>query len=140
MTISCGAVQFRRALTEGDFMQKTWTAFLIAGMVALGGCTNQITKGDDHDDDRDDDKEIEVTLEQCPEAVRAALMKESAGGKIEEIEKEMDEGKWVYIADVRLSGKKWEIEISTDGQVIEKELDTEDDDEDEVNGKDDDKD
>lgn len=121
-------------------MQKTWTAFLIAGMVALGGCTNQITKGDDHDDDRDDDKEIEVTLEQCPEAVRAALMKESAGGKIEEIEKEMDEGKWVYIADVRLSGKKWEIEISTDGQVIEKELDTEDDDEDEVNGKDDDKD
>lgn len=81
------------------------------------------------------DREIEVSIDQVSAAVKETLLRESAGGKIEEIEKELDDGQWIYVADIRLAGKKWEYEIAADGKLIEKELDNEDDDEDDDAGK-----
>ena len=69
-----------------------------------------------------------VTLEQLPPAVRKTIEKEAAGNKIEEIEKEIEDGKTVYEAEVTIDGKEWEIEVAEDGKLISKAEDKEDDD------------
>lgn len=69
-----------------------------------------------------------VTLEQLPPAVRKTIEKEAGGNKIEEIEKETENGKTVYEAEVTIDGKEWEIEVAEDGKLISKAEDKEDDD------------
>jgi len=98
---------------------------MIATTIALGGCAmNQ------HHDDADE-KETPVTMDQLPAPVKATLMKEAGNGKVEEIDKETENGRTIYEADVMLDGKKWEIKIDQDGQLIRKALDEEKDGEDE---------
>ena len=69
-----------------------------------------------------------VTLKQLPPAVRKTIEKEAAGNKIEEIEKETEDGKTVYEAEVTIDGKEWEIEVAEDGKLVSKAEDKEDDD------------
>ena len=78
-----------------------------------------------------DEKETPVTMDQLPAPVKATLMKEAGNGKVEEIDKETENGRTIYEADVMLDGKKWEIKIDQDGQLIRKALDEEKDGEDE---------
>ena len=96
-------------------------------------------------------KEEIVSLKDLPRAVRAALKKHAAGGKITEIVKETVKGKLVYEAEVLLNGRELDILVSAKGKYLgtEKEEETkahhddendEDDDDDEDDNHDDDED
>lgn len=100
----------------------------IAVALALSGCQS-MNGDDDHDHDRDHDEQ-DVTMEQLPAAARATLTREAANGKIDEIDKHTHDGRIEYEADVIIDGKKWEIAVREDGQLLKKQLDEEDDDED----------
>ena len=66
-------------------------------------------------------KEVPVTMSELPPAVRATLDRESAGGKVTEVEKEVKQGKTVYSADIVVNGVAWDIEVAEDGTVISQE-------------------
>ena len=76
--------------------------------------------------------EEEVTLEQVPAAVKATILKESAGGKITEIEREMKNGKTVYEAEFILNGDEIEIKVAPDGTLLGRKVEQEGDDEDDL--------
>ena len=99
-----------------------------AGFVAavLSGCA----MGERDDDDAG---EVEVSIDQLPADVRATLERESAGGTIQQIDRETGGGRTLYSADVLRGGEKWEIEIAEDGTLISSGPDEEDDDEDDDN-------
>ncbi len=82
------------------------------------------------DKDDDDAQEVEVKLEDLPAPVRQTLTKAADGGTIKEIEKETENGKTVYEAEVVIGGKTYEIKISESGKLISKKIDDEDEDED----------
>lgn len=66
--------------------------------------------------------ETKVQLNEVPAVVRATFEKETAGGKITEIEKETKDGKVVYSADAEVGGKAWDIAVAEDGNLISKEV------------------
>jgi uncharacterized membrane protein YkoI len=63
-------------------------------------------------------KEVSVALEDLPRAVRAAIKKHAAGGKVTEIEKKSVDGKIVYEAEVVRDGKASDILISAKGKYL----------------------
>lgn len=69
----------------------------------------------------------DVTLDQVPAAVRATILKESAGGKITEIERDTEDGTTVYELEFKINGKEFEIKIAADGTVLERDADDDDD-------------
>ena len=81
------------------------------------------------------EKEETVTLDSVPAAVRATIEKHSAGGTIKEIEREEEDGKTVYEAEVMKDGKKWEFEVGADGTLLEGPKEDKDDAEDDDHGK-----
>lgn len=76
--------------------------------------------------------EEQVTLDQIPAAVKATILKESAGGKITEIERETKNGKTVYEAEFLLDGNEIEIKVAPDGTLLGREVEHEGDDEDDL--------
>ncbi|HUU94471.1 MAG TPA: PepSY-like domain-containing protein [Phycisphaerae bacterium] len=66
--------------------------------------------------------EQEVTLEQVPAAVKATILKESAGGKIAEIERETKNGQTIYEVEILVNGKEVELRIAEDGTLLGKEI------------------
>ena len=81
------------------------------------------------------DREKEVSIEQVPDAVKAALLAEAKGATIREIEMDTEDGRMVYEAEVMIDGVEVEIRVAADGTLLGRE--TDDDDE---NGDDDDED
>lgn len=74
-----------------------------------------------------EENEVKVKLADVPADVRATLEKESFGATLpDQIDKETDDGKTVYEADVKLDGKNYEIKVSPDGTLVSKKLDQED--------------
>ena len=69
--------------------------------------------------------EVKVKIDQVPAAVKKTLDKESDGAKIDEVDKETDDGKTIYEADVKLNGHNYEIKVAADGTLISKKLDEE---------------
>lgn len=63
-------------------------------------------------------EEETVSLKDLPPAVRAAIKKHAAGGKITEIVKEMVKGKLVYEAEVLLNGRELDILVSAKGKYL----------------------
>jgi hypothetical protein len=49
--------------------------------------------------------------------------RETTGGKVTEIEKEMKNGETIYSADVTINGVAWDVAIADDGTLIGKEKD-----------------
>ena len=88
-------------------------AAAVAMVLAAGGCAGH--KGEHAE------KEVPVTMTDLPAPVRATLEKESAGGKVTEIEKEVKKGKTLYSADMKIDGVEWDITIAEDGSVVSKE-------------------
>jgi uncharacterized membrane protein YkoI len=84
-------------------------------------------EGDDDDEDEDEDEE-EVSLDDVPAAVKATILKEAAGAEIEEVDKETEDGQTVYEAEFEADGKEIEIEVATDGTLLERETEEDDDD------------
>ena len=86
---------------------------------------------DDDDGDDDDDNGQKVTLDKLPAAVRATLLKAAGRNRIEEIEKETEDGHTVFEAEWKAGGKKVEVKVAPNGKLLEKEVDDEDDEDDE---------
>jgi len=70
---------------------------------------------------RQEKNEVAVSLADLPAAARATLERESAGGKVTEVEKENKNGRTVYSADLMVGGVAWDITVAEDGTVISKE-------------------
>jgi len=64
-----------------------------------------------------DDKKDEVSLSQLPEAVQKAVNVQTAGGKIDKIKKETEDGKLQYEVKFTKGDKKMEINVAPDGNV-----------------------
>ena len=62
--------------------------------------------------------EKEVSLSQVPPAVKAAIEEQATGGKILEIEQDMEDGQMIYEAIILKNSKKMEFEFSSTGQLI----------------------
>ena len=82
--------------------------------------------------------EEEVTMDQVSAAVQTTIQTEAQGGNIEEIERETENGKTVYEAEVILNGQEVDIMIASDGTLLGKEVEDADDDDDDDEGDDDD--
>ena len=92
-------------------------ALALVAVMALCSCAPKGEHGIEHE------SEEEITLEQCPAPVKATIMKEAKGGKIEEIEKEVENGVLLYEAEILIDGKEIEIKVAPDGKLLEKEVD-----------------
>ncbi|MGD8240889.1 MAG: PepSY domain-containing protein, partial [Armatimonadota bacterium] len=69
----------------------------------------------DDDDEDDEDGDERVSMTDLPETVKAAILKAAGGGRIVEIERETENGKTVYEAEVVVNGKEFDIEVAPDG-------------------------
>ena len=74
---------------------------------------------------RDEEK---VTLNEVPAAVKATILKEAAGANVTEIERETKGGQTIYEAEFLHKGQEIEIEIASDGTLLGREVEDEDDD------------
>lgn len=61
-----------------------------------------------------------IKLEDVPEAARRTIERETAGGTISEIEREVDDGKTKFEVEYVEGGQKWEIEVAEDGKLLKK--------------------
>jgi hypothetical protein len=75
------------------------------------------------DKEKEEGNEVKVKIADVPEAVRKTLARESDNAKIDEVDKETDEGKTIYEADVKMNNHNYEIKVATDGTLISKKLD-----------------
>jgi hypothetical protein len=82
------------------------TSSLVVGLLLLSGCAQ---------------KEVTVAPGDVPPAVRATLDRESKGGTVTEVEKEVKKGKTVYSADASVNGTAWDITVAEDGTLLSKE-------------------
>jgi hypothetical protein len=99
---------------------------VIAGMlVALSLPALRATAAEEKEGE--EQNEVKVKLADVPAPVRTTLDKESFGATLpDQVDKETDDGKTVYEADVKLDGKNYEIKVSPDGTLVSKKLDQED--------------
>lgn len=75
------------------------------------GCANLGSKESD----------VVISMNDLPPTVKSLATKEMGGGKIKEVEKEMDHGKMIYaITYFDTAGKLMEIEYAEDGTLISK--------------------
>ena len=65
--------------------------------------------------------EEHLTMTQVPAPVKATVDKESAGGKVDEIEKETEHGRTFYEAEIVKKGKTSYIHVAEDGKVLKRE-------------------
>lgn len=100
------------------------------------GKNNKKKKYSGRREQEDDENEITITMSQLPKPVRRTLRRESRGGEIEEIEREIKNGRIIYSADVEYQTEVgeliYEIDILENGILLRKILeddDEEDDDE-----------
>ncbi|MBI5865327.1 MAG: PepSY-like domain-containing protein [Planctomycetes bacterium] len=63
-------------------------------------------------------QEESLTIDKVPAAVKAAILKETAGGKIKEIEAETKNGKTIYEVEFVRDGKTIEIAVAADGALL----------------------
>ena len=78
------------------------------------------------------EQEVTVKFEDLPQVVQTTFKEESRGATITTVEKEIEKGETVYEAEgVEIKGRKYDIEVSEDGTLIEKSLAEADDDDEE---------
>ncbi len=64
--------------------------------------------------------ETKVRLEQTPRAVRETIERELVGAQLEDIALKQQQGQTVFETDLIRDGRKWEVLIGADGQVLHK--------------------
>lgn len=75
-----------------------------------------------------DHQEQSTTIDKVPAAVRATILKETAGGQIKEIEAETHNGRTIYEVEFVREGKTSEIAIGADGALLTRGGDEDEDD------------
>lgn len=101
-------------------MQKNWVLAAVLSAALAGGCEG--FGGGKH--------EVKITMEQVPAAVKATFDREAKGGKITELEKEVEKGKTVYSADITVDGKQYDVKVADDGTLLKKKLEEKDEEKD----------
>ena len=96
----------------------------VAAMTWASGCA--LPAAEDPGADDNADAEVRLTLDEVPEAVRDALVKEAGGAKFDAVEREVEDGKTVYEIEVVIEGRTWGIEVDESGKLLEKELEDDD--------------
>lgn len=97
---------------------------VVTGMFVLGGGLITWNLARDPDRGYREVPEVEevITIDQVPDAVRATIMRESAGGVVEEIQKETEPGEVEYDVDIVKGGQKINLEIAENGSVLERKV------------------
>lgn len=90
---------------------KSWIVLTLGVSLALSA----IAAEEKHEHE---DKAQTVTLADLPAPARAAVEKWLAGGTIQKIEKEDEDGKVVYDVEATVNGKHAEADIAADGTVL----------------------
>jgi len=100
-------------------------SLMVAAAVALGlaGTAAFVVRAEEKE--KEEGKEQKVEFKSVPQAVQATLTAESGGAAITTVDKEEDDGKEIYEADVMIKGKNYEIKVAADGTLISKKLDVE---------------
>jgi uncharacterized membrane protein YkoI len=101
-------------------MKKNWIYVLLMA-VAFAGATSLAARGEDKEEK--EGKEEKIAFAQLPAAVQKTLTDEAKGNKIETVDKESEDGKTIYEADVKIGGKNYEIKVAEDGGLVSKKLD-----------------
>lgn len=105
------------------------TDILVAADGKLLGTKVEDEEGDDEDEaDDEDEDEGQVSPAELPEAVRATLEKVAPNGEIKELERETEDGRTQYAADVVIDGQVFDIEIAPDGTLLQKKVEDEEED------------
>jgi uncharacterized membrane protein YkoI len=66
-----------------------------------------------------DNKDKKISLDKAPKAVQDAIKARFPDGEVTSVEKETEDGKVVYDIELKLKGRKYEMDILEDGTVIE---------------------
>jgi hypothetical protein len=85
---------------------------LAAAMLAastLGACASR--------GDRAESEKVEMNLGDAPQAIRATVEREAAGAKVNEVERVLEDGKVMYVAEFKRDGRATELEMYPDGTV-----------------------
>ena len=82
---------------------------------------------EDEDDEDEDDDEDEVSIKEVPKTVRATILKHARGGAIEEIERENEDGTYIYEVEIIMGNKEIELKVAQNGELLGKEVEDEDD-------------
>src|SRR4051794_4954301 len=98
-----------------------WLLPAFAALALMACSSANLARGEDKEKEEGD--EVKVKIADVPEAVRKTLAKESDNAKIDEVDKETDEGKTIYEADVKMNNHNYEIKVAADGTLISKKLD-----------------
>jgi uncharacterized membrane protein YkoI len=101
-------------------MSKRW---ILAALLAIGVLSAATLNARAEEQEKEEGKETKVKFDQVPAAAQKTLTEEAKGAKIETVDKEEDEGKVIYEADVTLNGKNYEIKVAEDGTLLVKKLD-----------------
>jgi len=64
-----------------------------------------------------------LTIDKVPAPVRATVERETKGGNITSIETDHEDGVPIYEVEFTVGGKAYELDIATDGKLLEKRLD-----------------
>jgi hypothetical protein len=105
-------------------LKLSWAAvgLMAAGLMTVGLGCSQMHKDKEAKEEGD---EVKMSINDVPAPVRATLTQEAAGAKIDTVDKETDDGKTIYEADVMSGGKNWELKVAPDGKLLSKKLDEE---------------
>jgi hypothetical protein len=86
------------------------TAWMLAGIMVVPLAAWSAERGETHLDMKD-----------LPPAVRQTIEKESAGAKVDEVEKETERGKTIYEAEIVRNGRESYVHVGEDGKVLKRE-------------------
>jgi len=87
---------------------------------------NEADEDDQGNEAKEADKENEevvMALNDIPAAVAQTIKREAGSGTIGKIEKDEEDGKVEYSAEITKDGKKMEIDVAADGKLIKTEAD-----------------
>ena len=103
-----------------------FTTIVSASLAAIVSLSSAAWSADD--DKKDGENEQKITADQLPAVVKATLDQQTAGATVIKYEKETQDGKTVYTAEVKGKEKGQEIEyvVGEDGKLIATKVDTED--------------
>ncbi|HEY8749821.1 MAG TPA: hypothetical protein VIM11_17695 [Tepidisphaeraceae bacterium] len=103
-------------------MGKSWIllALLAAGCAAHNGTAKS-------GKEKDEGNETKIKFSEAPEAVQKTLTEQANGQKIESVDKQTKDGKTVFEADAVINGTNYEIVVASDGTLVKKSVDKEED-------------
>ena len=87
-----------------------WSAAIIVGLALAPNAWSKGKRTETH-----------LTMDQVPAAVKATIEKESAGAKVEEIEKETEGGRTFYEAEIVKDGRTSYVHVAENGKVLKRE-------------------